>query len=616
MLRPERCEHRAQDIVPNLDAFFPNGAPPAAGASLTEGPFRAPRFGTLWAPVALVSAKGPDPVAMAIAEGLAGAGPAPPAREAARNIMDLLRAGRVGGAPGLPDPGPAGLGLPPGAAMLILDPGNPAEAAAAEAMLATARAAAAGRMLLVALDPAAPASARPVLPGSAARRLPGRLAPWTLLDLATELHTLSSEMALLAGAAGLPARLRGQTPWGGAPAEAAFAALLAATRWVDPFRGRPWTATEGIAQLVEWRRAEAANRRIVACTGMDVFKRGAMQAALAGGEGPPRIAFRGSTALRLARERGGDVAVWAAVMPEDLPARAAAAGVRLVRMEDGFIRSAGLGVHRARAASLVMDAGGIHYDPSTESELECLLAATDFDAALLARAARLRAAITAANITKYNLEGAARLPPVPAGRRVILVPGQVEDDAAIRRGGARIRTNLGLLRAVRAENPDAVILFKPHPDVEAGMRRGTVPQAEAAALADHVLREVPIAPLYAVAQEVHCMSSLSGFEALLRDLRVVTWGKPFYAGWGLTEDRDPPPRRGRRLSIDELVAGALILHLRCRDPLTGLPCPPELLVERLTERRTSPPPPPRTPAALRAFIARCSRLLAAWGASI
>ncbi|MCB4824077.1 capsular polysaccharide export protein, LipB/KpsS family [Roseicella aerolata] len=581
----------------------------------TEGLFRAPRFGAAWAPVALLLADGPDPVAAAIAVGLAGGAPDAAARDEARAVMAMLRSGRVGGAPGLPDPGPAGLGLPSGAAVLVLDPGEPAESAAAQAMLATARVAAKGRRLLLALDPAAPATARPVLPDSAGQRLPGRLAPWTLLDLAAECHTLSDEMALLAGAAGLPARLRGAEPWGGAPADMAFAALLAATRWADPFRARPWTAAEGIAQLVAWRQAEAMNRRIVACTGMDVFKRGAMQAALAGHAGPPRIVFRGSTALRLAREQGGDVAVWAAVMPENLPARAAATGVGLVQIEDGFIRSAGLGVHRARAASLVLDGAGIHFDPSTESALERLLTRTAFDEALLARAARLRAAITASGVTKYNLAGEARLPPLPAGRRVILVPGQVEDDAAIRRGGGHIRTNLGLLRAVRAENPDAVILFKPHPDVEAGMRRGAVPPAEAAALADQVLREVPIGPLYAVAQEVHCMSSLSGFEALLRGLRVVTWGKPFYAGWGLTEDRDPPPRRGRRLTLDELVAGALILHLRCRDPVTGLPCPPEVLVERLAGGGTAPPAPPRSPAALRAFIARCSRRLAAWGAS-
>lgn len=586
--------------APPLAASFREGeghGPPE------EGPFRAPRFGAAWAPIARLSA----PLGIAIEAGLAGAGPDAAACAAARAVMAQLRAARVGGAPGLADPGPGGLGLPAGAAVLLLDPGDPARAAAARAMLPPL----AGRAVLQALDPDAPPGARPVLTVPGARVLPGRLAPWTLLDLAAELHTLSPVMALLAGAAGIPVRLGGAPPWGGAAPEAAFAALLAATRWADPFHNRPWSAAEGIAQLAAWRQAEAANRRIIACTGIEWFKHRAMLAALASQAGPPRIVMRGSTALRLARQAGGDAAVWVAVMPRDLPARAAAAGVGLVRIEDGFLRSAGLGVQGARAASLVLDGSGIHYDPSTESDLERLLATTEFDAALLARAARLRAAIVAAGVTKYNLAGAARLPALPPGRRMILVPGQVEDDAAIRQGGGRLRRNIDLLRAVRAANPEAVILFKPHPDVEAGMRRGAVP--EAASLADHVLRDVPIGPLYALAQEVHCLSSLSGFEALLRGLRVVTWGHPFYAGWGLTEDRDPPPRRGRVLTLDALVAGTLILHLRCIDPVTGLPCPPELLVERLAERR-APPPAPRTPAPLRALVARCSRAMAGWWA--
>ena len=587
--------------VQTVDARRPDGS--------TEGPFRVPRFGHAIAPVAQVDGS----TAAVIARGLAAALADPAARDAAREVMRLLRAARVGGAPGLPDPGPAGLGLPPDAAALVLDPGDPARRPAALAMLRTAEAS--GQEVLLALDPDAPPGAAPVLAGEGRRCLPGRLAPWTLLDLAAALHTLSPEMALLAGAAGLAVRLDGAIPWGGAPPEAAFAALLAATRWTDPFRDRPWTAGEGIAQLAAWREAEAANRRIVACTGIEWFKHRAMLQALAGQSGPPRIVMRGSTAIRLARAAGGDAAVWASVMPETLPARAAAAGVGLVRIEDGFIRSAGLGVHRARAGSLVLDGLGIHYDAASESALERLLAGTEFSPALLERAAGLRAMLLRSGVTKYNLAGEARLPALPAGRRVILVPGQVEDDAAIRLGGGRLRSNLALLRAVREANPDAVILFKPHPDVEAGMRRGRVPRRELARLADHVLREVPIGPLYGVAQELHCLSSLAGFEALLRGLRVTTWGRPFYAGWGLTEDRDPPPRRGRALTLDMLVAGALILHLRCIDPVTGLPCPPEVLVERLAERRGPAAPAPRMPAALRAFTARCSRALAGWWAA-
>src|SRR5690606_35924453 len=103
----------------------------------------------------------------------------------------------------------------------------------------------------------------------------------------------------------------------------------------------------------------------------------------------------------------------------------------------------------------------------------------------LARAEALRERVIAARVTKYNLSGNA-LADLPPGRR-ILVPGQVEDDASIRCGAGEVSTNLGLLRAVRAANPQAVVLYKPHPDVEAGLRTGAVPAAEALALADQVL---------------------------------------------------------------------------------------------------------------------------------
>ena len=52
--------------------------------------------------------------------------------------------------------------------------------------------------------------------------------------------------------------------------------------------------------------------------------------------------------------------------------------------------------------------------------------------------------------------------------RRILVPGQVEDDASIRLGTRDICTNLALLRSTREQNPDAIVIYKPHPDVEAG----------------------------------------------------------------------------------------------------------------------------------------------------
>lgn len=46
----------------------------------------------------------------------------------------------------------------------------------------------------------------------------------------------------------------------------------------------------------------------------------------------------------------------------------------------------------------------------------------------------------------------------------------------------------------------------------------------------------------------------------MRGVKVCTYGGPFYAGWGLTEDKQSFPRRKARLNLDELVAGALLLY--------------------------------------------------------
>jgi len=287
--------------------------------------------------------------------------------------------------------------------------------------------------------------------------------------------------------------------------------------------------------------------------------------------------------------------------------------VPLVQVEDGFIRSAGLGVQLAPAQSLVLDQAGAHFDPARPSDLEHLLAEGDFPPALLARAARLRCRLVEAGITKYNLAGAAPGFLPPPGRRVMLVCGQVEDDASLRRGGGTVRTNQDLLRAARRTDPDAFLVYKPHPDVEAGMRRGAVRPEALAVMADHVASGVPIAPLYALADEVQVMSSLAGFEALLRGRRVVCWGQPFFAGWGLTEDMAPLPRRRRRLGLDEMVAAALILYPRYWDPVTGLPCPVELFCERLAAMQA--PAGPRLPEGLRRRVARASGGWTAWWAA-
>lgn len=244
---------------------------------------------------------------------------------------------------------------------------------------------------------------------------------------------------------------------------------------------------------------------------------------------------------------------------------------RLVRVEDGFLRSVGLGSDLIAPRSLVFDDQGIYFDPSQPSTLERLLADTAFGADELAEAARLRAFIVEHGLTKYNHEPRSTATWPTQGRRVVLVPGQVEDDASIRLGCTTVCTNAGLLQAARQACPDAFIVYKPHPDVSSGNRRGALALAEARQWADHVEERLSVVSCIEACDELHTLTSLAGFDALLRGKCVVTHGQPFYAGWGLTVDRAEGgaalARRQRRLSLDELVAGTLLRYPVYWDPV-------------------------------------------------
>lgn len=233
--------------------------------------------------------------------------------------------------------------------------------------------------------------------------------------------------------------------------------------------------------------------------------------------------------------------------------------VSIIRVEDGFIRSVGLGADLIRPMSWVIDRRGMYYDATRPSDLEHIFAHTEFSPDLLHRAALFRTRIVNQGLTKYNI-GLGQWQRPATDKRVLLVPGQVETDASLAYGAPGIRTNMALLQEVRRNNPDAFILYKPHPDVIAGLRAQGSDEKDAGKLCNQLIVDVAMSSILPLVDEVHVLTSLAGFEALLRDKPVACYGQPFYSGWGLTKDIIANSRRIRRLSIDELVAGALLLY--------------------------------------------------------
>ena len=412
------------------------------------------------------------------------------------------------------------------------------------------------------------------------RLLATPISPWRLFDGAIAVYTISSQMGFEAILAGHTPHVFGQPFYAGwglskdrkpttgrtrilSRAQLFAAAMILYPIWYDPYRDR-LCALEDVLDILEaqsraWRDD---HRGWVAC-GMRLWKQPHLQSIFGRSK---RIIFQNNLAKahHTSTRHQRNLMVWASGH-QDL-------AFPTTRIEDGFLRSRGLGATLTPPLSLVADRLGIYYDPRAPSQLEQMIADTvTLRLDQKARAERLRQQVIGAGLTKYNAgQTAAEI----TGTRRILVPGQVEDDASILTAAGDIKTNLALLTAVRRANPDAIILYKPHPDVEAGLRLGAVPDRDAAASADRVLTNTDPGTLLTQIDEVWTMTSLLGFEALLRNKRVVTYRAPFYAGWGLTHDLGrPPTRRVARPDLVGLLYATLIAYPRYFDPVTRLPCP-------------------------------------------
>jgi capsular polysaccharide export protein len=374
--------------------------------------------------------------------------------------------------------------------------------------------------------------------------------------------------------------------------QVAAAALIRYTRYVDPITGTRCEAERALDRLIRLRDRAERLQGFWAAAGFAPAKRPPIRKLLNSPRGEVRYHWFAKNAARAAEERQGKLIWWAGKESPPILRAAAATTAPMVRMEDGFIRSRGLGSDFFGALSVVLDDLGVYYDATGPSRLETLIGTADLDATALIRAAALRDRIVEAGLSKYNLKGE---PPAgwPTDRERLLVVGQVENDRSIRLGCTDIRTNSGLVEAARRDFPDAFLIYRNHPDVTAGNRPGLL-DAGAMDAVDAVADDLDIIDCLNACDRLVTLTSLSGFEALMRGKAVTTYGRPFYAGWGLTDDRTGPfERRGRKVSLEALMHATLIDYPLYVTP-TGWPCEAEDLVEALIAARDTPlPAPPR-----------------------
>lgn len=357
--------------------------------------------------------------------------------------------------------------------------------------------------------------------------------------------------------------------------EVFYATYILYSEYFNPYLNQKSDIFDTIYTLTKYKKIEQANSNALYFLGFTLWKRWFMKPFFKAKNN--KIIFLNSPdELYKAKLNSEDkIFIWGKKYDKTLLAKDFSNEIFLV--EDGFLRSVFLGSDLTRPFSLIVDSKGLYVDPSKPSDLEDILQNHIFDKNLKQRAKKLISAITQNKFSKYNGLKHEKLN-FNTNKKIILIPAQVEDDASMILGGAGFNT-LKLLQSVRETNENAFIVFKPHPDVLSGNRKGLKDKSIILKYCDEIIEDVSIDSAINACDEVHTITSTSGFDALLRGKKVVVYGKPFYAGWGLTSDLHEIPRRTRVLSLEELVAGVLILYPRYIHPKSKNLCEVELALD-------------------------------------
>lgn len=265
--------------------------------------------------------------------------------------------------------------------------------------------------------------------------------------------------------------------------------------------------------------------------------------------------------------------IWGYNESEEVTKYAVENNIPYYRMEDGFVRSVGLGSMHTPPYSLCIDKQGMYFDSSQPSDLEDILNHYNFseNKELLNQAKRSIEKLNRLGISKYNHVEQKSIDEIYGVKKKkrILVIGQVEDDASILKGSKIKWTNNELVLLAKEENPEAEIFYKPHPDVLAGKREKQSNPKDIMHIAKVIEEPLSLVDSFKTIDHVYTITSLAGFEALIRGISVTTVGAPFYSNWGLTDDRQIIKRRKRKLTKEELFAGAYILYPKYVNPTNG-----------------------------------------------
>lgn len=243
------------------------------------------------------------------------------------------------------------------------------------------------------------------------------------------------------------------------------------------------------------------------------------------------------------------------------------------QLEDGFLRSYHIG-DLSPLLALIVDQTGVYYESRRASDLETVINDASLDSIDVMRQVKLaRDAILKFQLSKYNhapdlKDGVLRSDDLAR----VLVIDQTYGDMSVVCGGASETSFADMLHAALLENPTATIYVKTHPEVSAGRKGGYLTKIKNSERVVVVRDTVNPIDLIQKMDKVYVVTSQIGFEALMCGKPVVCFGVPWYAGWGVTDDRvkDSPAwaRRTKKRTVDELFAAAYLHYTRYLNPFT------------------------------------------------
>lgn len=266
-------------------------------------------------------------------------------------------------------------------------------------------------------------------------------------------------------------------------------------------------------------------------------------------------------------------------------------GLPVLVAENGFLRGVHFFTWKTKddpftdGYSFIIDTTQ-YYDATSPNSVEDDLNSYEVTEDQKHQASETISKIVSLKLSKYNDQPRRDLGYLCANKRPkVLVIDQAFSDLSIIKGYATEGTFRRMLDSALAENPDADVIIKTHPEGNAGQRIGYY----GSSYDDKriIVFNQPVNPydLLNICDKVYVCSSQMGFEALMAGKEVHTFGMPVYAGWGLTKDALVLKRRHRTLTLEEFFYIFYIRHTIYVDPAQKKPCSIDRAIEIISSER-------------------------------